>query len=540
MTSPEAESSEQIMLSSYTQSILTELKNIHASDSPSRGEVIDVSETASFFAFVYEKVRNAVEFSEEHLIRRLAISRIVKRRLSVNPKGTGEGLNVVRELLWGRYLPEGSATKHDADGVQKILDICLELRHTAVDVGRMRNSASLSDFITDLTSCEIEEYLQKAQTQRHQAQLFFLYQTTHQKVSIDGITPETKDQYYFAACETAFSKNDTAFIRYHLFVLQYGTLAQLTEPEIRKIAENFRSIFAEIDRIINNAYSERLTRFVKKQLPPFRILYELIRKEPEPTMLLSSPEKLWERTVGVCEEKYRETAQKLRVAAIRSIIYIFATKMLLVLLLEVPLTSLLYKNLHILPLALNTLLPPFLMGVIVTFINPPRSTNTRRIYERIIQIIDADESFEKEVELSLGSKKKIRRPVLWAAFTLMYSGIFIITFSFLYLALDFLGFNIISKAIFVFFISVVTFFGYRIRQIAKEYTLSVQQGIFSPFVDALILPVLSVGKVLSNELAKLNILMYFFDVLIEAPFKLIVEVVEEWISYAKQRKEEIG
>ena len=33
-----------------------------------------------FFALVYEKVRNAVEYREDHLILRAAIERILKRR----------------------------------------------------------------------------------------------------------------------------------------------------------------------------------------------------------------------------------------------------------------------------------------------------------------------------------------------------------------------------------------------------------------------------------------------------------------------------
>jgi hypothetical protein len=86
---------------------------------------------------------------------------------------------------------------------------------------------------------------------------------------------------------------------------------------------------------------------------------------------------------------------------------------------------------------------------------------------------------------------------------------------------------------------VVTFFGYRIRQIAKEYVLQVREGLLSPITDIIFLPILSVGRVLSSQFSKLNLLMFVFDVLIEAPFKLIIEVVEEWFRFIRRQKEEI-
>ena len=87
--------------------------------------------------------------------------------------------------------------------------------------------------------------------------------------------------------------------------------------------------------------------------------------------------------------------------------------------------------------------------------------------------------------------------------------------------------------------TVVGFFGYRIRQTTKEYSLEDTDGVLSPVIYFLFLPVLSVGKFLSREVAKLNILMLVFDLLIEAPYKLIVEIVEEWVKFVRARRDEI-
>ena len=44
----------------------------------------NVSRTVSALAVVFEKIRNAVEFRAEHLIRRAAIERILKRLVLLN------------------------------------------------------------------------------------------------------------------------------------------------------------------------------------------------------------------------------------------------------------------------------------------------------------------------------------------------------------------------------------------------------------------------------------------------------------------------
>ena len=184
------------------------------------------------------------------------------------------------------------------------------------------------------------------------------------------------------------------------------------------------------------------------------------------------------------------------------------------------------------------LVATLLMLLIVGFVRVPGEGNTRRINDRIINIIDADQSFETSLAFIL-KKPRVRRPLLIFGFTVFYSITFVITLSLIYELLHWLNFNLISQLIFVFFVSVVSFFGFRVRQIAKEFRLAVRESFFSPFVDFFFMPILSLGKFFSQEIARLNFFIFIFDFLIEAPFKLVFEIVEEWISFVKARKEEI-
>jgi hypothetical protein len=116
---------------------------------------------------------------------------------------------------------------------------------------------------------------------------------------------------------------------------------------------------------------------------------------------------------------------------------------------------------------------------------------------------------------------------------------FIISFGFIIFILTSLRFNIASQTIFVFFVALVTLFAYRIRQSAKEYEMIEKQGILEPLIDFFFLPILWAGDVLSKEIAKINIFIFIFDFILEAPLKVIFEVIEEWIRFIRTKKEEI-
>jgi len=212
--------------------------------------------------------------------------------------------------------------------------------------------------------------------------------------------------------------------------------------------------------------------------------------------------------------------------------------MLFALILEFPASRFFYNEVNTTSIIINTLFPPILMLTIVSIFRMPNEDNTKKIYQRIIGIIDADATFETTIAF-MPKKAREKKPFLVFGFTIFYSLTFIVTLFLIYQLLKYLQFNFISMLIFIFFVSVVTFFSYRIKQIVNEYRLEEKGSIFSPFIDFFFMPILSLGKFFSSEIAKLNFFIFIFDFLIEAPFKLVFEVVEEWISFVKKRKEEI-
>ena len=529
----------KITLSQYTEYLIKNLKSIRKKPLIDEFSKIEVSQTVSFFAIAYEKIRNAIQYRENHLLRRAAIERIVKRRLLINPTGEREGENIIRELLWAGYFKNGTLSIYDAQRVQKIINNYVVIRQNII-VGRSeKEKRQLSQFLFDILTCEIEETLSQEQAQKKSIWSFFMFNVLRKKIKIEGIDEELKDVYFYSSIEKTYIKNDRAYLRYHLFLLMNKPLIQYSVENIDYVISEISENFKKIDSIINNQFKEKLNKFVKKQSPPFLILQTIIEKEFNHVRdILTSKKKLWQQVDITCRSKYQQTKQRLMSTAIKSLIYIFLTKMIFAIILEYPLSLYFYNEVNYQSIAINTIFPAALMLIIVTFVKIPGQKNTKKIFERIINILDADQQFETTVAL-IQKKSRRRRPVLVFGFTLFYALTFIVTLWAINYILNLIQFNLISKLIFIFFVSVVTFFAYRVRQISKEYKLEEKESFFSPFIDFFFMPILSIGKFFSSEISKINVLIFFFDFILEAPFKLIFEIFEEWISFVKHKKEEI-
>lgn len=531
---------ENIKLSEYTEALTGSLQSVKPRPMPDDLSRINVSQTASFLAIVFEKLRNVVDYREEHLVRRAAIQRIIKRRLMLNPEGTDEAENLVRELLWARYFPNGSLGDGDIHLIQKIINKYLHVRKLLLSAHKdTKYREYLWQFLLELLTCEIEEALTPVESNRDASFTYFIYQTLRQKVKIEGLTDDQKDTYFLVGIEKAFRKSDQPYQRFHLFITFYKPISHYQEEELSKLASDLPQIFKKIDELRSSPYVDKLLKYTRKQLPPYLILFDILIKHKQSMKeIMSSADRLWKEVEKTCVDKYLLVKSRLRNLAIRSLIYIFFTKMLFALILEYPVSNYLYGRADVVSIVINSLFPPILMLVIILFFRIPDQENTKRIFQRIVGIIDADKTYETQVAY-MSKRQRTKRPILLFGFTVLYSFTFLITLFLIYEGLTFLHFNLISQAIFIFFVSVVSFFSYRVREVANEYRLIDKPSIIAPIIDFFFLPIVSIGKFLSSEVARFNFFIIIFDFIIEAPYKLIIQIIEEWISFVRQRKEDI-
>jgi hypothetical protein len=539
MAEEKSKQSDDIKLSQYAQALVDSVEAIKPRDMPDDYTKLTVSRAVSFLAIVYERVRNAIEYREDHLIRRAAIERILRRRLGINPNAEGEAENLLRELLWARYFPKNSLGEDDVDRVQKILDSYISFRDPFLKGKSDGHREYLGNFLMDLMTCEIEEILSPDTSARESMYTYFLYQTMHQTVRIEGVPEEQKDMFFLIALEKAYRKSDTPYQRYHTYGLFYRTIPNLSEKQREQLMPTLSKTFQSVDNSVRSPNVEKMLRFIKKQLPAYLILYEVMNENKgKMDEVLLSKAKLWQAVEKKCNEKYKQVRERLTGLAIRSLIYIFVTKMVLAIILEYPVSMLLYHEAPIMPIVINSLFPPILMIMIVLWFKLPGKDNTIRVYHRIVQVINSDPSFETRVAL-ITKRVKEKTRFLTSIFSFFYFVTFGITLYVIHYVLNMLDFHLLSQALFIFFISVVSFFAYRIKQVISEYRLVERDSILAPIIDFFFVPILSLGKLFNKGVAKINVFTVIFDFFIEAPFKLIIDVVEEWIKFTRARKEEI-
>lgn len=524
-------------ISQFTKSLIDETQRISTEAVQDEGDFIEVSKTVSFFAIAYEKIRNVIEFKDDHIIRRNAINRIVRRRLAFNPSLTNESLSIAKEIVWAGYVSTNRIPEQKIDRLDKIIRWYIGLRDEIVKAQTSTRRSYYVHFVYDLLVSQIEELFAEKEFSIRKFFTFYIYQVLNPQIEIQGLDESEKNLYFYIATEKVLLKSDVPYLRFHLMKLISEQLLRVSPESFDENIEQFKRAFSYIDSKIEQPINQKVIQYLRNQRPAFLIFQEFImRHQGKLAEIMDNPEKFKGSIEAICRDKYENAKEKLRRAGFRSIIYIFLTKMMFVLAAEYPLMLRLGEEIDYMTLGINALFPVLLMVAFVALVEVPDDENTARIYEKIKAFVYGE---KMQIAVFRDRKKAKRGFIAQVLFWLFYVVTFGTTFYSIDIILDMLNFQLMSKVIFFFFVTAVCFFGYRVRQIAVEYIIKEKDSVLTPVFDFFMIPLVSVGKWLSSEISKINVLIFVFDFLIEAPFKVLFEVIEEWIGFLKHRKQEM-
>lgn len=499
---------------------------------------IEVNHLVSRMAFVYEKIRNIIEYQEEHLLRKNAIDRILKRRLG--PKVTGESMAkpLISELIRARYLKNSTVPESMVGEVAKIINRYFELLNKAPTFKSSRQRRKLLNWILNILSTEIEAKL--SSHHQDEALVNFMYQVIHPHIVFPEKMEDEREKnlQIYIAIHRALIKSDNPILRYYLFKIQNPSWPNCGAEEKQRIADHLYEIRETIEKQLEHPLAERLFRLMKKYTVLFQIVKDVIAANPdEAEKVLKTPGRLEEEIKRACDRKYAAANAKLKRSAIRAIIYIFITKMFLAFVLEFPYDLYVAKKLDWIPLSINVIFHPILMFIIALSIRVPADANTQMIIKGIREIIYPNE--ERQI-LSKARQPLTRSRFLNFTFTFIYSITFIISFGLIIYLLRLLNFNPASTAIFIIFLSLISFFGIKTRLAVKELVIvTKRQGIFGLLIDFFTLPIVRLGRWITLKSPKINLLIFVLDFIIEAPLKAIIELIEDWVNFLKEKKEEL-
>lgn len=504
-------------LNQTTTQLIKDLKSAENFGRQKSTDIVKTTKTASNLASLYEKARNAMEFKDEHLVRTAAIERILKRRLFLNQESEKIAKSLIKELSWAKYFTNNSIEISKTPQLTLIIN---KYRNAIKDLG-----GNYFETLIGICSCEIEELLNF--NPLNQILINYISSSISQRIDFDGDDVQNKSIQIYIATERAFAKNSEDLITYKLLKV---LSPRWNDPKL--LAKSL----AIIKNYLEYSKKDILKIKVSQMTPPFNLLREIILSSNDFTKLITSEEEFKKRSLKILEEKYLQTKDKVLRASKRSIIYIFLTKMILAILVEIPF-EIIFSKINYTVLTINILFPPTLMFLFNSQVKLPDGKNTENIIEKMNEYLYLDEKNIVKTHIDINRRNN--------KFDKFFLYLFIVTSTFVILGilwfLNLLKFSLISQFIFLFFLSVVSFFAFRVREISSEFIMkdNYNESFLETLLDYLFLPIIKVGQFLSNQISKLNILSFIFDFIIEAPLKTFLEILEDWLHFVRIKKEEI-
>lgn len=529
---------------------------------------IKVSALVSRLAFFYEKVRNAVDYEEEHLLRKNAIARILRRQVVIEGvmkeiSSLEIATHLLTELIRASYLPNNQIPETKIKEIAILLEKYIRLKNfislkinaeldLKADINRAKDLINeknkLIHWLLSLAACEIEENLSPNPVKKVIVDNLFAFLSKNIKLPDDLPYSQDKDIQVFLSVSRNFLRSDIDIVDFTLFKYYNGSWLDLNSrekfsendvAEIKRVADNLRELKLKIAGQAEHPLKKQLDRIARAYSLYYSILNETIESNPERAYaeMQKGENNFLAMLKKICKEKYTRAAKRLWRAALRGIIYIFLTKSIFVVLIEVPAIKLFGEPINYVSLGINVAFPAILLFFIVLLTRKPREDNTEKIINGIKEIALAGENHKKPFLLRRPGRQGSLKN--WI-FNFIYAVSFCVSIYFIIWLLTKIDFNWVSIIIFLFFLAFVSFFSVVTTKGVKELmVVERKESLFSFFLDLFYMPIILVGRWLSSQFSKINVFVFLFDFVIEAPFKVLVEIGEDWTRYVRERRDNL-
>lgn len=488
------------------------------------GIALEVPHTGKMVSSAYEQLRKAAEYSEEHLLLQRAIKRFFKRNLFIAKHPTeGLGTELIVELTQAGYLQGHGFTRSTSDRIGQLVEEYMaahgQLRQAHIE----RNAAE--DWVLAVISTATENLLSPHYA--HQATVYVTYQHFLQAVSKQEFADSDGFASYelclYIAVHQAILKSDIDIVRHELL-----NLYKQSPHEIH----GFIHLNHQIDELFTAQLTQRLKRVVSRYGAPFRVLQSLIDSRNDVADILAHEQMFmnaYEMQIG---QDYRQVRKRLNRGLIKSIVFIFITKVLIGLGIEIPYDLLTRGSVAIMPLAVNLLFPPLYMASLKLTLRLPSAGNKAVIGDYMQKLLYDQTPMQIHVPPQRHASAGIK---------LVYSILVAIPIVVTVLILQKVGFNIVQMVIFFVFFSTASFLGFRLSSLIRDFELrSVRRsGLLSSLWDFFYLPFILVGQWLSSKYSKLNLVARFLDIAIEMPLKAVLRLVRQWVRFLHEKHEEL-
>ncbi|MGK2896633.1 MAG: hypothetical protein ACSLEY_03475, partial [Candidatus Saccharimonadales bacterium] len=340
-----------------------------------KGETLHVPNVANAVLHAYEQLRNVSENIEDHLLLQRAILRFYKRTLSLpDPSSKGLAQELIIELTQAEYLENNTVPLSQIKEIEAIID----RYHASYQSADATDRRSLERWLFELLAVETEQILSNP------VRIISFARFAHAHLSqvidysriLKGDMSVTRKDYstiLYIAIHKALLKSDDANIRSELLELHGISPAQTKE---------FISFNQTYDSLIASSATIKLTRFVSKNGAPLHIVRAAFfdeNKEQVTNVDITKQTQMINVVETCIDHEYKEVRRRVNHGVIRSVIFLFITKTLVGLFIEVPYDIAIYGTIIPLPLIVNLLFPPIFLALTAFTFRIPGEANKRAL-----------------------------------------------------------------------------------------------------------------------------------------------------------------
>jgi hypothetical protein len=540
-------------LSDLMKAYLREYKQGIAYEQGAVVSPIEVDELASKLAKLYEKVRRIIDWKEENLVRRTAIERILKRTLLSELSGIGSNSldpdkitePLIMEMIRSGYFSKGRVSKNKIPLAKESLAKYIYILNQAPVTQKMtglniKEKVNFYNWILEIAACEIEEILEPAF--KENALMTFMTSTLYERLKIKpkGVMTDEEIlvQTYIAVHRSLFSL-DAPIITYNLIKYYYPRWFENNQDFISEFTQNIEQIKQRLEVDLEDSRGKEFFKICDRYDAAFLIIGDVMKEiEDEPEQIetkLSNKSSLFELIEQVYTRRLSTLKQRLYRSAVYSTLSIFVAGIVSFIIFEGPIAEWLGNGFSWFALVIDLGIPSALMFLLVITIKGPGSDNLARVkaeIQKIVYQLDEQEVYEINFE-------KKSNWLIQAFFSLLSLIGGVVGAYAVYMIFKIANVPWTSIYIDTINVAMVVFAAMVIRHKAQELAIQDSGGVLTMMLDFFYLPLAKLGQWFSEKWKEYNIVSVFFSALIDAPFSMVVSLIEDWRAFLRDRRSEI-
>jgi len=511
---------------------------------------IHVDEIASKLAKFYEKIRKVIDWKDDNVLRRSAIERILKRILF--PKLAGFSINnfnsdylaemITMELIRGGHLPNHTISKeHTATASGALRKYLYFLEYVTNERSfKVKQKSNLTTFILEIAACEIEEILTNPFKEKGVTKA--MAEILSERISIlpeKSLNPKEKLRLIKISTQRILYDLDDNYIIYQLLKETYPYWQEPSDGQIEELSKMVFSWWKNGYEKINSPINRKFDTVAEKIDTVFMLLddvLEKIKNKPkEIPEIFENKEEIQKLMTEAYEARYKTLKKRLAHLAVFSTLSVFLSNWVTFYIIEVPMAKIFYEGFNLFAAISDFLIPTFVMFFLIIIIKPPRKENLQKVINFSLGLIYKDEGREN-YQIRIDDKK---HKLFNFFMTIMYIITTWIVFSGIAYVFYIAQLPITSVIFDTFTIALTVFAAVVVRNQSRELNVDEDRNFQDFFLDIITLPIAKVGSVLAKKWKEYNVVAIFFNFVIETPLAAILDFIQGWSEYLKERKSEL-